>query len=38
MQVYSGAQGMMAAYGAFTFVAIIMVGIIIIKYVRKKNK
>lgn len=38
MQVYSGAQGMMAAYGAFAFVAIIMIVIIVIKYGKKKNK
>ena len=38
MQVYSGADGMMAAFGAFAFVAIIMVGIIVIKFVQKKNK
>lgn len=38
MQVYSGADGMMAAYGAFTFVAIIIIGIIVIKYGKKKNK
>lgn len=38
MQVYSGADGMMAAFGAFAFVAIIMVGITVIKFVQKKNK
>ena len=38
MQVYSGADDMMAVYGAFAFVAIIMIGIIVIKYVQKKNK
>lgn len=35
MQVYSGADGMMAACGAFAFVAIVIVGIIVIKYVKK---
>jgi hypothetical protein len=38
MQVYSGAEGMMAAYGAFAFVAIIIIVIIVIKYGQKKNK
>lgn len=38
MQVYSGAQGMMAAYGAFAFVAIVMVVVIVIKYGKKRNK
>lgn len=38
MQVYSGAEGMMAAYGALTFIAIIMVAIIVIKLIRKKKQ
>ena len=37
MEVYSGSQGLMAAYGAVTFIAIIIIAILIIKYVRKSK-
>jgi len=38
MQLYSGAEGIMAAYGAVAFVVIILIFVAVIKYMQKKNK